>query len=134
MRKIVWATALAVAVAGGAASAQEPRKGGTIRMTAPYGASLTSLDIHTTPRAQDEIDGKALHRTLYNWDSAKGKPVLELATAVDGLRRRPGLHLQAARRRILPPWPQDDRRRHHLVVHPHHGRQPRPFPAPAMCA
>ena len=58
-------------------------------MTAPYGSSFSSLDIHTTPRAQDEIYAKALHRTLYNWDSAKGKPVLELAKAVavsdDGL-------------------------------------------------
>ena len=83
MRKIVGAAALLAVVAAGAAEAQTPRKGGTIRMTAPYGASLTSLDMHTTPRAQDDIVGKALHRTLYNWDSAKGVPVLELATAVE---------------------------------------------------
>ena len=37
-------------------------------MTAPYAASFGSLDPHTTPRAQDEIVGKALNRTLYNWD------------------------------------------------------------------
>ena len=58
-------------------------------MTAPYAASFGSLDPHTTPRAQDEIVGKALHRTLYNWDSADGKLVLELAKSVtpsaDGL-------------------------------------------------
>jgi peptide/nickel transport system substrate-binding protein len=61
------------------AEAQTPRKGGTIRMTAPYGSSFTSMDIHTTQRAQDEIYAKALHRSLYIWNSAEGKPVLELA-------------------------------------------------------
>ena len=61
------------------AEAQTPRKGGTIRMTAPYGSSFTSMDIHTTPRAQDEIVAKGLHRSLYIWDSAEGKPVPELA-------------------------------------------------------
>src|SRR5215510_1771398 len=86
MRKSLWlATALA-AVAGIAASAaqaqQTPRKGGTIRMTAPYGSTLTSLDLHTTPRAQDDIVGKLIHRTLYNWDSVKAQPVLELAKSV----------------------------------------------------
>ena len=66
----------------GAAQAQEtPRKGGTIRMTAPYGASFGSLDPATTPRAQDDIINKALHRTLYNWDSKDNKLVLELATS-----------------------------------------------------
>src|SRR5260370_35166255 len=62
-----------------AAEAQTPRKGGTIRMTAPYGSSFTSMDIHTTQRAQDEIFAKGLHRSLYIWDSAEGKPVPELA-------------------------------------------------------
>ena len=65
-----------------AAEAQTPRKGGTIRMTAPYGSSFTSMDIHTTQRAQDEIYAKGLHRSLYIWDSAEGKPVLELAKEV----------------------------------------------------
>lgn len=91
MRKLALAAAAAFAVAWAipAAEAQTPRKGGTIRMTAPYGASLSSLDIHTTPRAQDGIVAKILHRTLYNWDSAGNRPVLELATSVavsvDGL-------------------------------------------------
>ena len=91
MRKLIWLAAAAVAIAGaGLAQAQEtPRKGGTIRMTAPYAASFGSLDPHTTPRAQDEIVGKALNRTLYNWDSANSKLVLELAKSVtasaDGL-------------------------------------------------
>jgi peptide/nickel transport system substrate-binding protein len=91
MRKLIWLAAATVAIAGaGLAQAQDtPRKGGTIRMTAPYAASFGSLDPHTTPRAQDDIVNKALQRTLYNWDSANGKLVLELAKSVtpaeDGL-------------------------------------------------
>jgi peptide/nickel transport system substrate-binding protein len=91
MRTLVWLVAVAAAIAGtGAAQAQEtPRKGGTIRFTSPYAASFGSLDLHTTPRATDEIVGKAINRTLYNWDSANNKLVLELATSVsasaDGL-------------------------------------------------
>lgn len=74
--------AVLCAVTGHDASAQEPRKGGILRMTAPYGTTLTSLDIHTTPRAQDGIVAKAIHRTLYSWDSAANSPVLELAKDV----------------------------------------------------
>ena len=91
MRKLIWLAAATAAIAcTGAAQAQDtPRKGGTIRMTAPYAASFGSLDPHTTPRAQDDIVSKALQRTLYNWDSANGKLVLELAKSVtpseDGL-------------------------------------------------
>ena len=54
-------TALAAAFVLGLsvrADAQTPRKGGTLRMTAPYGSSFSSLDIHTTPRAQDGIYGQ----------------------------------------------------------------------------
>lgn len=78
---IAIAVGLGLALAA-TAEAQTPRKGGTIRMTAPYGSSFTSMDIHTTPRAQDEIYAKALHRSLYIWDSTEGKPVLELAKEV----------------------------------------------------
>ena len=90
MRKLFWLAAVAVIAGAGAAQAQEtPRKGGTIRMTAPYAASFGSLDPHTTPRAQDDIVNKAMQRTLYNWDSKEGKLVLELAKSVtpseDGL-------------------------------------------------
>jgi peptide/nickel transport system substrate-binding protein len=93
MRTLVWSAAAAFALLGMAAAsaqqAQAPRKGGTIRMTAPYAASFGSLDPHVTPRAQDEIVGKALNRTLYSWDSAGNKAVPELATSVsasaDGL-------------------------------------------------
>ncbi|MBV8411599.1 MAG: ABC transporter substrate-binding protein, partial [Alphaproteobacteria bacterium] len=90
MRKLIGLAAAAIVLAGSAVHAQEtPRKGGTIRMTAPYAASFGSLDPHTTPRAQDDIVNKALQRTLYNWDSKEGKLVLELAKSVtpseDGL-------------------------------------------------
>ena len=93
MRNQVWlAGAMAVLVAawsGGVQAQDTPRKGGTIRFTSPYAASFGSLDLHTTPRATDEIVGKAINRTLYNWDSANNKLALELATSVstsaDGL-------------------------------------------------
>ena len=81
LKKIAIVAGLALALSA-TAEAQTPRKGGTIRMTAPYGSSFTSMDILTTQRAQDEIFAKALHRSLYNWSSADGKPVLELAKAV----------------------------------------------------
>ena len=80
-KMIAIAAGLGLALAATAA-AETPRKGGTIRMTAPYGSSFTSMDIHTTPRAQDEIYAKGLHRSLYIWDSTEGKPVLELAKEI----------------------------------------------------
>jgi len=81
LKKIAIVAGLGLALAA-TAEAQTPRKGGTIRMTAPYGSSFTSMDIHTTQRAQDEIFAKGLHRSLYIWDSAEGKPVPELAKEV----------------------------------------------------
>src|SRR5205085_10994203 len=89
MRKLFLAAAAFAVLGIAGADAETPRKGGTIRMTAPYAASFGSLDPHVTPRAQDDIVNKAVHRTLYNWDTANNKLVLELATAVsvsaDGL-------------------------------------------------
>jgi peptide/nickel transport system substrate-binding protein len=93
MRTLVWSAVAAFALLGvGVADAQQaqtPRKGGVIRMTAPYAASFGSLDPQVTPRAQDDIINKAIHRTLYNWDTANSKLVLELAKDVsvspDGL-------------------------------------------------
>jgi len=89
MRKLIWLAAAAIAVAGAAQAQETPRKGGTIRFASPYAASFGSLDLHTTPRVTDEIVGKAINRTLYNWDSANNKLVLELAKSVtasaDGL-------------------------------------------------
>ena len=88
MRRIAL-TAFAVVATAFAAYAQEPRKGGTLRMTAPYGTTFSALDIHTTVRAQDGIWAKVIHRTLFNWDSTKNEIVPELATGVttsaDGL-------------------------------------------------
>ncbi|MBL8698047.1 MAG: ABC transporter substrate-binding protein [Alphaproteobacteria bacterium] len=90
MRKLLGTAVLSLALAfAGTVEAQTPRRGGTVRLTAPYGASINSLDIHTTPRAQDGIYAHILHRTLYNWDTVANKPVLELAKDVkvsaDGL-------------------------------------------------
>jgi peptide/nickel transport system substrate-binding protein len=90
MRKLLGMAAIAVIAGAGVASAQEtPRKGGTIRMTAPYAASFGSLDPHATPRAQDWIVNQAIHRPLYMWDTANNKLALELAKSVtvsaDGL-------------------------------------------------
>jgi peptide/nickel transport system substrate-binding protein len=93
MRKLLWSAVAAVALLGAgvadAQQAQTPRKGGVIRMTAPYAASFGSLDPHVTPRAQDWIVNQAIHRPLYMWDTANNKLALELATDVktsaDGL-------------------------------------------------
>ncbi len=74
--------ALALALSIGSGDAQTPRRGGTFRYTAAYGPNFANMDIHTTTRAQDEIWAKAIHRTLYNWDSAANKPVPELFTSV----------------------------------------------------
>ena len=58
-------------------------------MTAPYGTNISTLDMQATVRAQDDIYGHVVHRTLYIYDSDKGAPVLELAKSVtassDGL-------------------------------------------------
>lgn len=88
-KKLAFTTALTFAAFTLQAAAQEPRRGGTIRFTAPYGTSFVSNDSHVSPQIQDEIYGYALHRSLYKWDSAANKPVPELATSVaaspDGL-------------------------------------------------
>jgi peptide/nickel transport system substrate-binding protein len=88
MRGRILATAASMLLAT-TAVAQEPRKGGTLRMTAPYGTSFSSMDVHTTPRAQDGIYAFVVHRPLYRWDSDKNEVVLELAKSVttspDGL-------------------------------------------------
>jgi peptide/nickel transport system substrate-binding protein len=86
-----FAIAASIATIGfaGFAEAQTPRRGGTFRYTAGYGSSFAGMDIHTTNRAQDEIWARAIHRTLYNWDSDANKPVPELVASAtvspDGL-------------------------------------------------
>jgi peptide/nickel transport system substrate-binding protein len=88
LKSIAVASALVVGFCS-LAEAQTPRRGGTFRYTAGYGSSFAGMDIHSSNRAQDEIWARAIHRTLYNWDSAANKPVPELASAVtvsgDGL-------------------------------------------------
>ncbi len=66
-----------------ASFAEEPRSGGVVNFTAPYGSSFSSLDMQSTPQTQDELWGIAVHRSLYRWDSDTNTPVLELASSVD---------------------------------------------------
>lgn len=88
LKRLALTTALTLTMAF-TAQAQEPRRGGTIRFTAPYAASFVSNDSHVSNQVQDEIYGYALHRALYKWDSNNNKPVLELAksvtTSADGM-------------------------------------------------
>ena len=81
LKRLALTTALTLTMAF-SAQAQEPRRGGTIRFTAPYAASFVSNDSHVSNQIQDEIYGYALHRALYKWDSTNNKPVLELAKSV----------------------------------------------------
>lgn len=81
-KKLVLAAAIVFAHGVQAQTPETPRKGGTIRFTAPYGASFGGMDIHATNLAQDEIWARAIHRALYKWDSTLNKPVLELAKSV----------------------------------------------------
>jgi peptide/nickel transport system substrate-binding protein len=89
LKKLAFATALTLVAFTVSAQAQEPRRGGTIRFTAPYGASFVSNDSHVSNQIQDEIYGYALHGMLFRWDSNTGKPEPELvesfSTSADGL-------------------------------------------------
>ena len=82
LKKLAFATALTVAAFAVQAQAQEPRRGGTIRFTAPYGASFVSNDSHVSNQIQDEIFTYALHSMLYKWDAKNSKPELDLAKSV----------------------------------------------------
>ena len=66
LKKLAFATALTLAAFTLSAQAQEPRRGGTIRFTAPYGASFVSNDSHVSNQIQDEIYGYALHSMTLN--------------------------------------------------------------------
>lgn len=66
-----------------AALAQDPQSGGTLNFTAPYGSTFGTLDIQSSATAQDEFPAKAIHRSLYDWNSEAGEPQLELATGVE---------------------------------------------------
>lgn len=88
LRRLALTTALTLA-AFSLQAQEQPRRGGTIRFTAPYAASFVSNDSHVSNQIQDEIYSYALHRSLYRWNAAENRPELELATSVsksaDGL-------------------------------------------------
>lgn len=66
-----------------AAIADEPRPGGKLIFTAPYGSSFSTMDVQSTPQTQDEIAAIAMQRSLYKWNSAANTPELDLADSVD---------------------------------------------------
>lgn len=74
--------ALAMLALAPQAGAQTPRSGGTFNYVAPYGSTVSTLDLHRTTRNQDAIVGQALHCMLYRWDSAANKPVPDLIKEV----------------------------------------------------
>lgn len=88
LKRLTLTTALTLA-AFSLQAQEQPRRGGTIRFTAPYAASFVSNDSHISNQIQDEIYTYALHRALYRWNAAANKPELELATSAtksaDGL-------------------------------------------------
>ena len=79
---LMAALALGTATAALAQDAT-PKDGGKFVFTAPYGGSITSLDITATPHTQDEIVAKAINRSLYKWNSESGNPELDLAESVE---------------------------------------------------
>ncbi len=81
LKRVATASAVLLAMAA-SAQAQTPRKGGTLRFTAPYGANFSTMDILATNRSQDEIWGRAIHRTLYKWDANDNKSIPELCEDV----------------------------------------------------
>ena len=83
MKSGVAALTIAAALAVAPAWAEDPIPGGTLRIVAPFGTALTSLDPHKTYESQDLVVEKAFHRSLYDWDTEANKPVLELATDVE---------------------------------------------------
>lgn len=72
-----------VALAPAPAMAEDALPGGSLHLVAPFGTALTSLDPHKTYESQDLVVSMAFHRSLYDWDTATSKPVLELASAVE---------------------------------------------------
>lgn len=83
MFKTLSLAALLGISAASLALADEPRRGGTLNFTAPYGSSFATLDIHASPNIQEHFITYAIHRSLYSWDSIANQPVLELADKVD---------------------------------------------------
>lgn len=74
---------LGVATAALAEEAATPMDGGKLVFVAPYGNSITSLDVTATPHTQDAIVAKAINRSLYRWNPETGQPDLDLAESVE---------------------------------------------------
>lgn len=83
MLKTLSISAALLAGCAAAALAQEPQTGGTLKFTAPYGTSFSTMDVQATPQIQDEIPALAMQRSLYKWNSETGEPDLDLATDVE---------------------------------------------------
>ncbi|WP_099825112.1 ABC transporter substrate-binding protein [Oceaniglobus indicus] len=85
MMKTLTFSAMLMAGTAVAAWAQDatPQSGGTLNFTAPYGSTFGTLDIQTSSSVQDEFVAKAIHRSLYDWNSDTSQPELELATKVE---------------------------------------------------
>ncbi|WP_415183157.1 ABC transporter substrate-binding protein [Phaeovulum sp.] len=83
MMKSLTLSALMLIGTSAVAWADDPQSGGTLNFVAPYGSSFGTLDVHTSPATQDEFPAKAIHRSLYDWNSDTNKPELELATDVE---------------------------------------------------
>lgn len=58
------------------------KSGGTFNWVAPYGSTVATLDPHHTTE-NDGLITINIFRSLYRWDGNAGKPMLELADAVD---------------------------------------------------
>ena len=82
LKRLTLAAILSLGVSSFALG-EEPRSGGTLNFTAPYGSSFATLDTQASPNTQEEFITQAIHRSLYSWDSIKNEPVLELATSAD---------------------------------------------------
>src|SRR5690606_16706087 len=83
LKTLSFAAMLSLSTATLAWAADEPRQGGTLNFTAPYGSAFSTLDTQSSPNIQEQFLTYAIHRSLYSWDSHGNKPVLELAESVD---------------------------------------------------
>lgn len=82
LKRLSAAVLLTLGTAAGAL-AEEPRSGGTLNFTAPYGSSFATLDGQSNPTIQSMFITEAIHRSLYSWDIEANEPALELADSVD---------------------------------------------------
>lgn len=72
----------ALFLAGFGSEAVAARSGGTFSFCAPYGGQVYGLDPHRSTRTQDRIIEMNINRSLYKWDAATNKPVLDMADKV----------------------------------------------------